>query len=84
MTIVDLFYYILENHTDIIDAWDRPRHHLWCTCCDTPKAYVHPTHQRPILCPTPAPLDDAAAEEPDRQLDLPLADDLIADTDIPF
>ena len=85
MTVIDIFYYILDYHSDVIDTWDRSHHQLWCTCGEAPQAYVHPTHQRPILCRAPLPPEDDAEDEPDRQLELPLGDDdLVADEDIPF
>ncbi|MFZ4580479.1 MAG: hypothetical protein ACOYOB_19005 [Myxococcota bacterium] len=49
MTLLDLFYFIVDNHYDLIEAWDRSKHEVWCTCGNTPQAYAHPTMQRPVL-----------------------------------
>ena len=80
MTLIDLFYFIVENHSDLLEQWDRSRHQVWCTCGLTPQAYTDPTCNRPVLQPREATDDD----EPWRssgQLELDLGGD---DQDIAF
>lgn len=91
MTLIDLFYFILDHHGDVIDAWDRSRHQLWCSCGQSPQPYAHATHQRPTLCRVePEVVRDQVAIDDElwlaaHQLRLDLdRDDLIADEDIPF
>jgi hypothetical protein len=81
MTLVDLFYFIVENHSDLLEHWDRSRHRVWCTCGLTPQAYTDPTCNRPVLQPGAPPCaDDEPCRSP-RQLQLDLHLD---DEDIPF
>jgi len=92
MTLIDLFYFILEHHGDLIEAWDRSRHQLWCACGDTPQPYAHASHLRPILCRVEPNVvrqdreiaDELRAEARQMSLDFDGDDDLIADEDIPF
>jgi hypothetical protein len=48
MTVIDLFYFILANHSDVLDAWQDSKHEVWCNCGNAPQAYAHPTSQRPV------------------------------------
>lgn len=54
MTVIDLFYFILVNNSDLIEEWDRSKHEVWCTCGKEPQVYAHPVSQRPVLLNLPA------------------------------
>ena len=49
MTVLDLYYYIVANHWDLIESWEHSQHEVWCACGQGPQVYAHPATQRPVL-----------------------------------
>ena len=53
MTLIDLFYFILDQHGDLLEVWDHSRDRVWCGCGTAPQAYADARTLRPTLMAAP-------------------------------